>query len=337
MLSLGGVITIADPDWQNPRDVAVGDLAVGWRVNGVGRGSVRLPAWQAHRLGWTDVKGCWLLALLGPLGSWGGIIEDDPGDIGSGIVELSAADFGVTLDHAITARTYRQITSSPGGLIGRNLRDAALDGPLWFTDVSIDESGAAITVEERGEQVGRVISSIASGAGGAWNVTTDGFDAITFTYRSEYDDKRSSLILWEGYNVVAGSIRPSVSRIVNDLLGIANDRDWQRAAAARVEGGRSIIAYGRRQGSQRYPGHTRASSIETVARADLERLALPSHAISVEVPITDPSLREIREGQLVTLVSATTNKRLDFEIAARAYTALNRTVTLVGSAWEQAA
>ena len=331
------VITIADENWHNPRDVAVGDLSVGWRVNGVGRGSFRLPASMAHRLGWSDLKGRWVLALLGPLGAWGGIVEDDPGDIGNGTVELSCADFGAMLDHAITPRTYRQYTSTPGALIGRSIRDCALDGPLWFDSVSVDESGLAVTIEHRGEPLGRVVQSLANGAGGLWRVATGGDASIGFAYSAESEDRRTSLILWEGYNVVSGSVRPSIARVVNDLLAVANDRDWQRSGVARVEHPRSILAYGRRQDSQRYPGHTRKSSLETVARADVERLALPSHAVSVDIPITDKSLYELREGQLVRLVSATVNRRLDFEIAARAYSASRGTVTLVGTATEQAA
>lgn len=334
---MSAVITIADEGWANARDIPVGDLAVGWRVNGVGRGSFRLPAWHAHRLGWSDLKGRWVLALMGPLGAWGGIIEDDPGDVGNGTVELSAADFGVTLDHAITPRTYQQLTGSAGSLIGRSIRDCALDGPLWFDSVTVDEHGPAVSIEHRGEKLGRVVTSLANGANGVATVTTGTDASIAFDYASEYDDQRTALILWEGYNVVGGSVRPSISRIVNDLLAVANDRDWQRAGVARVEDGASIRAYGRRQESQRYAGHTRASSLETVARADLARLALPAHTISVDVPITDRSLYELREGQMVTLVSATVNRRLDFEISARAYQESAGVVTLVGSAWEQAA
>jgi len=329
------IITISDEHWEDARDIAVGDLSVGWRVNGNGRGSFRLPARTAHLLGWSDIKGRWVWAPLGPLGCWGGIVEDDPGDIGNGIVELSCVSMGALLDHATTPRTYRQYTSTAGALIGRAIRDCALDGPLWFDTVTVDEDGPAVTLEHRGDQLGRVVQSLASGAGGQWNVTVDADAAIAFAYASEYEDVRGDLILREGYNVVAGSVRPSIAQVVNDLLGVANDRDWQRSGAARVEDADSILTHGRRQGSKRYPGHTRKSSLETVARADLARLALPTNAVSIDVPVRDKSLYELREGQLVTLVSAATNQTLDFEVAARAYDAGRGVVTLVGTATEQ--
>lgn len=329
------VVTIADEAWSNARDVAAGDIAVGWRINGVGRASFRLPAKTAHLLGWSDLKGRWVWLPMGPLGVWGGIIEDDPGDLADGTVELSCADFGSLLDHAITPRTYRQLTSTPGALIGRAIRDTALDGPLWFDSVTVDEGGAAVTLEHRGDPLGRVVQSLATNAGGLWRVAVGDDATIDFSYETDFSDTRTDLILWEGYNVVAGSVRPSISQVVNDLLAVANDRDWQQAGAARVVDGPSVRDYGRRQGSKRYAGHTRRSSLETVARADLDRLALPTSAISIDVPITDRATMELREGQLVTLASATTSTMLDFEVAARAYDANRGVVTYVGTAQEQ--
>lgn len=327
-------VLLSDPDWFGARDVAAPDLSVGWRTNGPGRLSFRLPARAAHLLGWNDLKGRWVWAPMGWLGYWGGIVEDDPGDIANGTVEVSAVSFAAMLYWRVTPRTYRQITGSAGAVIARHLKDTARERPLPFHAISVDELGPAVNAESRGANLGQEIQSLATGAGGSWDVTIDADRRLAFAYRVEPSDQRGRILLLEGYNVVAGSIRPSVSRIVNDLLAVANDRDWQRSGGARVEHAASVRAYGRRQDTRRYAGHTRRSSLEAVARADLARLALPTAGVSLEIPATNPVLQELRVGQLVRLRSYTVNREYELDVAAMAYETARGTVTVVGTAVE---
>lgn len=330
------IITIADPGWYGERDVPVGDLSLGNRVNGGGRLSCRLPARTAHLLGWRDLLGRWIYVSMGRQGRWAGIIEDLPGDLASGIVELSAVSMDDMLFHVTTPRTYRAITSSPGALILRAITDTGRDTPLWLDSAVADEDGAPVKREWRGEILGSVIQGLANDAGGVWNVTIGDGATIDFAYRADYADERGAIVLREGYNVLAGSIRPSISRVVNDLLAIANDRDWQQAAGARVEAGQSVLDYGRRQDTRRYPGHTRRSSLEAVARADLARLALPSGTVSLEIPATASVLFDLQVGQRVCLVSATLNRTYDLAVSALAYEPARGTTTVVGTAVESA-
>lgn len=328
-------ILLADPGWFDARDVPAADLSLGWRTNGAGRLSIRLPAKTAHLLGWADVKGRWVWVPLGWLGYWGGVVEDDPGDVGQGTVELSAVSFGALLYQRITPRTYRQVSGSAGAAIARLIRDTARERPLPFARVWADEGGPAVNRESRGTNLGQEVDSLATGAGGWWDVAVDANRELTFLYRAEATDARDRVLLVEGYNVVGGSIRPSIGRVVNDLLGIANDRDWERSAPARVEDAPSIRQYGRRQATHRYPGHTRRSSLEAVTRADVARLALPDAAVSVEIPATDRVLQDLRIGQLVQLRSGTVDRRFDFAVTAMAYEAARGTVTVVGTGVEQ--
>jgi hypothetical protein len=327
-------VLLSDPGWFDARDVRAGDLSVGWRTNGPGRLSFRLPSKTAHTLGWDDLKGRWVWAPMGWLGYWGGVIEDDPGDISGGTVEVSAVSFAAMLYWRVTPRTYRQITGSAGAVIARFLKDTARERPLSLDTISVDEFGPAVNAESRGSNLGQEIQSLANGAGGSWEVTVDEDRKLAFTYRVEPSDQRGRIRLLEGYNVVAGSIRPSISRIVNDLLAVANDRNWQRSGGARVEHGSSIREYGRRQDTKRYAGHTRRSSLEAVARADLARLALPTAGVSLEIPATNPVLQDLRVGQLVQLRSYTVNRDYAFDVAAMAYEGQRGTVTVVGTAVE---
>lgn len=329
----GHVVTIANPGWRNARAVPVGQLSVSWLVNRPGRLSCRLPRHDAHRLPFANLKGRWIGGDFGMLGLWWGIVEDDPGEVGGGTIELSAPSMGVLLEKRAVPRTYRQVSGPPGALIGRAITDSGQDDPLWIRRLLIDEDGAPVVTEWRGDKLARVVSSLAGNAGGAWLVEPDPADGVlTFTYRHRFLDRRGRVLLCEGREVVAGSVRPTIATVVNDLTGVANDRQWERTQPVRVEDPASILAWGRSQETQRYPGHTRASSLEFVALADLARRARPTAAVAVDVPDRHPILRHVRQGETVRLWSASTNGVYDLEIAGRAWQPNRGVVTITGTA-----
>ena len=327
-------IVISDPGGANERDVMVGNLAMGWAVNRVSRLSCHLRAREVHQLGFDVIKGRWVWAN-GPCGPWGGYVQDDPVDVGSGIMELSCADMGGTLDFAITPRTYRQYSASPGALIGRAIRDSGQDEPLLIDRTRIDEDGRPVTVEWRGDNTGKVVRSLATNGNGWLTVTVDTDRITTLTYTIDPVDKRDEIMLVEGREVVDGSIRPSIANVVNDLLGVANDRDWQRATAARAIDAASVRDIGRRRATQTYPGHTRASSIEPAAKRDVERLARPSGPVSLQIIDRTPLLWELRVGQLVSLWASSNNRIFDLSITGIAHDAVTRVATVVGTVTEQ--
>lgn len=327
------LVVIADPGWRNERHIVVGDLSLGWRTNGASRLSCRIPAREAHLFGFDELLGRWIFHS-GPCGEWGGYVEDTPVDMGSGIMELSCIDHGGLLTHSTVPRTYRQFSSSPGALIKRAIQDSGRDEPLWFDGVSCDEDGSPVTVEWRGEQTSRVVQSLANGAGGLWTVRTDDDKLIDFTYVSSPADERGSILLYEGHNVIEGSVRPTISQLVNDILGIANDRSWQQAAGARVIDADSVLEFGRRRDTRSYQGHTRASSIESVARADLARVSGVTGPVSLQIPDRNKILRDLRDGQLVRLASSSANRRYDLTVTGRAHDTTRGIVTVVGTVVE---
>ena len=336
MVSSGrSTILVANPFWRNLRDVRVGNLAMGWRINGTSRLSCQMRAQDAHLLGFDALLGRWVYVNT-PLGPWGGLIEDTPSRIDEETIEFSCVDHAAHLDTAITPRTYRQSSGTAGSLISLAISESGSDEALPFDSVACDEDGAPVTVEWRGEITGRVVQSLARGASGMWTVATTSARKINFTYLAKSTDKRGSILLIEGLNVYGGSVKPSISGLVNDLLGIANDRDWQRASGARVIDADSVITYGRRRGTTRYAGHTRRSSLESVARADLETLARPSGPVSLEMSDRNPLAWEIREGQVVRLWSSSQNRRYDLTVTGRAWESTRGTATIVGTVIEEA-
>src|SRR5207344_1458609 len=141
------------------------------------------------------------------------------------------------MDLCLTPRTYRQSSGSAGSLIARAIATSNSDEPLRFTNVACDEDGAPVTIEWRGEATGRVVQTLANGANGLWRVEVNSDRDINFSYQAQPLDRRGKTLLVEGYDVLGGSVTGSIAGMVNDLLGIANDRDWQRASGSRIVDG----------------------------------------------------------------------------------------------------
>ncbi len=326
-------IIMANPGWHGERHVQVGNLSVAWRINGAGRLSCFMPAHDAHLIGFDALLGRWVW-WQGPTGPWAGYVEDLNADLSSGTIELSCVDMGGLLDTMMTPRTYRQTSSSPGALIGRAIRDSGVDTGTWFTRLVIDEDGAPITVEWRGDPTSTVVRSLADTAGGQWYIALGVDKSLTFTYQATATDKRGSILLVEGREALSGSVRPGISQLVNDLLAISNNRDWQRAGAARVSNLRSIRLYDRRRSSKRYVGHTTVSSLETVARDDLATLSVPSGPVSLDLSDRNRIVTDLRAGQLVRLWSTSQNRVYDLTILGLAQDTTRGTVTVVGTVIE---
>lgn len=328
-------VILAYPYFTDERIVTVGNLSTSIRVNGSGRISFHVSADDAYGWGFDELKGIWVLAdtAFGLVGGW---IEDDPADIGSGILECSCTDMYGNLEIAITPRTYRSIAAAPGALISRVIRDSFLDEPSWFTEMVVDEHGQPVIVEYRGDTTDRVVQGIANRAGGNfWIETTSDRDIIP-SYLTEPTDLRDQVLIGEGREVIAGSIRPSLSQVVNDLTAVANDRDWQRAAAARVIDETSIARYNqRRRATKLYAGHTRASSIEPVAQDDMATLAWASGPVSLSIWDEHPICGELQIASLVTLWGATNNKTFDLTITGLAHDTTQHLVIVAGSVQEQ--
>ena len=334
-LSAASTILLAHPGFVDPRHVRVGNLSTGWRVNGAGRLSCHLGARDAHLLGYEALLGRWVWTT-GPVGPWAGYVEDLSADLDRGIVELSCSDMAGLLGGMVTPRTYRQTSSSAGALIGRTIRDSPLETGSWIARTLIDEAGPPVTIEWRGEQTLNVIRSLANGAGGVWWVSVEADKTLTFSYLSTPTDKRSEIQLVEGHSVLSGSIRPSISQLVNDLFAVANDRDWERSSAVRVIDGRSVRLYDRRKATRRYEGHTRPGSLQSVARADLATLSVPSGPVSLDIAATNPIVSELRIGILVGLRSRSLNRTFDLTISGIAHDTTRGAITVVGTVVEAA-
>lgn len=329
------LIVMGNPAFRDEREVSVSGLATGWRSNGTARLSARMKAQDAHLIGFTALLGRWVYVNT-PLGPWGGFIEDLPTHIDDQTIEFAAVDMSGLLDLSLTARTFRQTSGSPGALISRAITTSNSDEPIMLSSIACDEDGAPVTIEWRGDPTGRVVQSLANGAGGYWRVEVTASKDRNFIYQAKPVDKRGSILLVEGYDVISGTITGSISGLVNDLLGIANDRDWQRASGSRIVDPISRDLYGRRRAIKRYPGHTRRSSLETAVRADLKTLALPAGPVSLEIADTHPILWEIREGQTVRLWSSSQNRRYELTVTGRAWDSLRGIGTIVGTTVEAA-
>lgn len=322
-------IMLSDPSFFGEREVQVGNLSLGWKANGAARASCHLPARDAHLLGFRNLLNRWMWTN-DRVGPWAGYLQDLSSESSDGTIELSFVDMADQLAQMTTPRTYQMLSSSAGGVISRAIRDGGLETGAWLSNFVIDEAGPAIKVEWRGDSVLSVLSSTANRASGMWGVSVDPGRNFTFTYLSQPIDRRDKILLIEGREVVSGSIRPSISQLVNDIVGIANDRNWQAAASARAWDEDSKVKYGARRQTRRYEGLTKRSSLDTAVRADLEISAVPSGPVSLQIVSSHPIVRELRHSQLVRLWSWTQNRRYDLTITGLAHETGRGVVTVVG-------
>jgi hypothetical protein len=329
-------IIVADPHWKNECDAVVGNLSAAVRTNGSGRISFHIPAADMVSWGFDEIKGRWVYVdtAFGPVA---GFVEDDPADLGDGILELSCVDMTGLLDIAITPVTYKELSKSPGGMIKAVVRGSGLDTPTLIGATEIDEHGRPVTLEYRGDAVGRTVQTLARNAYGYLWVEIDDDRVLTLHYRTTPHDARNTILLIECREILDGSIRPSLSDVVNDVTGVGNNKDWERAKVVRVSDQASIKKYDqRRRAAFTYQDVTRAAGVEPLAQADLKRHAFATGPVNFEIWDEHPICAELELAQLVTVWSSTNNKTFDCTITGLAHDTNQHTITVAGSVTEQA-
>ena len=334
-LSALATLTVAEPGWGDLREVRVASVSAAWAVSRVTRLSAFVDARDAWLLGITDWLGLWVRWDHPTMGTWGGVVQDAAYDLGRGTLELGCASFLTLLSKRRTAKEYVQASAPAGALVLRALTDADNEAPLGFDSLSADEDGPLFQVSWRGEDLLRLTQRLASTADAEFDATVDDDGAVAFAFRHRVgQDRRGDVALIEGYQIVDGSLTPSIANLVNDRLAVSADVDWQDAAAAIATDPDSILTYGRRQDTVRYQGYSTGPALYGRAKADLVLASLPVAPASIRVPDTEPQLLDVRQGDTIRVVSASSNALWDFRVVGRSVYAETGVATLVGDATE---
>lgn len=318
-MSTSLLITVANHGWRNRRVIEVSSASCGWEVGKARTLSVSLPASDAHRLGFSELKGLWVRMDFGGLGPWGGIIRRNPTETLSGTMELSCDSFHMLLKHIRTPRTYRQASAPAGALWMRALADCATDRRLWLDSYAADEDGPLLTTEWRGDDLYDLTDYLATNSNHEWDVTLNDDWSITGEFRRTIGRRKQSLLA-DGYNVAVGGVSPSSETIVNDIIAVSDDQQWETAPGVIVTDADSLaMPWGRQAETRRYAGVTGVDSLYVRAKQDLARDASPAIPATVVIAATDMAAYDIRQGDTVPYWSARQNAQYDFRVRSRAF------------------
>jgi len=327
-----GYLTIAYPDFAEPRQLIGSGIVASWELSEVGRLSCLLPARDAHRAGFADLKGKWIAYQHPMVGPWAGIIEDPPSTPETGILEISAATMERDLANRRMPLGYAPAPGHAGALALRSLNDAHAFDPLPYADVSADEDGVILGLESREDDLFTVWRGLAQQSGQDFLVDVDA-DSLALSLKWRIRMGVETDVLFTDRDV-AGRVDDSLTTIKNDWLGIADNQEYARSARAWIEDADSIAEFGRQQGTARYVGVTSKTSILPLALADIKQFAKPLYLPTLTVSGRDVRLRDVRVGNTVIYQSRAVNRLLAFRVRSISVDATANLVTLAGDARE---
>jgi hypothetical protein len=332
-MALSGLstLTVARRGWADKREVRGANVQASWTVSRPGRLSATLSARDAWLMGIDDYLGRWVRWDHPLMGPWGGEIEDQPVNLGGGLIELSCTGFAAILKRYRTKKHYRAVSSPAGSLVLRAFADLAIKTP--FDTIGADTDGDPIAHTWRGDLLSSVVDRLAKASAHQYDATLADDWTIDFEFRRRTgSDKTGSVCLIEGYHIADGAITPSVSQLTNDILAVSGIRNWDKAPSTVAQAPNSIVTYGRRQAVQRYSGFTTARALESRAKVDLAALDDPVIPVTIRLSDREPQLSEIRQGDTIRVVSSSANAEYIVDITGRAVDADSGVVSLVGDA-----
>ena len=309
MSGIGGnaLLTVSAANGANARLLPVSDVSAAWAVSEVGTLSAFIPSRTAYRQGYDEWKGLRVLYQHSHAGPWAGTIVDDPVTLDDGTLELSAQDVGrIGLHGRRTPYLFPIQMGAAGTLVRRAFSLAAQETPQWITDIHCDEDGRLFEVEFRADDLLSFVRRMADDSGQEWETGVNDDGSLYFRWRKRIGRDRDILLV-EGYQIAGGSVTRSIETVVNDLQGIADDRDYARAATNVVRSPSSIDRFGTIQGSTRFPGVVNVSTVEPQTRAAVAMSAEPVIAPTITIPDTHPIVAEIRNGDGFRLVVGSAN------------------------------
>lgn len=314
------------PGQSDRRILPAGEIACSWAVGEAGSLSARVP-WDAFlNADIDDPLGWWVRYEHATAGAWGGVITDLAYDLTDGTIEIGATDFAALTMGRRTARNYQAVTAPAGSLALRAIADVNRDDPSWLASWEADEDGPMVRIDWRGDELYDVLRRLADASGQEWLIDAD----RNFQWRSRIGQYRDGTLLTHPHTIVGGSLDRSLEPVINDLLGVAGNKSYRKAASRSVENEESIRRYGRRQGTRVYPQLRSFASLDTRARRDVAVLGTPPSVVTLQVVDLNDVWAELREGDVVWLLLPFANERRRMRILARSLDAEAGTMEIAG-------
>lgn len=297
--------TVWKRGWTQPKIIEGSGIICTRAINSPGTFGAIVPADQ--ELTGDEWLGRWITWEHPTGGLWAGYIEDAPSDAGQSTIEIVAVGHANILKHRRTIRRMRPASGPPGAILTTAMAKVQLDAGMAF-NLSVSERGPQLSYEFRAESVDDLMSNLISASGQEWTSYLDQNHALQLIWRARVGrDETSRIVFTDGINIAGLRNAKTINGMVNDLLGIADDEQYERAAGARIQSRGSIGQYGNFQATKHYVGMVSKSTLGKAARHDLASTSLPVMTPEFQVPHLDWRLASIREGTQFRLVSAIDN------------------------------
>jgi len=337
-MSSGLIVTIARPGWRDKRILQAVTCSASWEVSRIGRCSFQITARDAHRLGFTELRGLWVAVNLGRSGLWGGIIKRNPTEISTGMMELSCDSFHVLLKGIVTQRTYRQASAPAGSLWLAAISSLASDRAWWIDSFEADEGGPCLSMEWRGDDLYDVTDYLATTAGQEWDVVLNPDWSISAVMRKHVGlNKLGSVLIADGYNVRSGGVQPSNDPIVNVIYANTEEEDWESAEQVIAIDTESRERYETIAVTKRYPATLGEASLYSRAQGDLATLAKPAIPATLMIPSKNIVVSDIRQGDRVRYWSVPQNRAYELRVISRSVDLQDGDIKVGGDCTELAA
>lgn len=334
-MSLTGLssLIIADRGWSDRRELRVASVSASWRLNAPGILSATLSAQDAWLLDIEDFNGRWIRWDHPLMGTWGGKVLDTRVNFNTGAMELSCESFLTELKKRRTRKTERTVNASPGSLVYRAFGDIS-SNDLPFDTILCDTGGNPVTMQWRADDLYSVVNRLSNANGYQFDATLDPDEwTIDFQFRRQVgEDKTGAVLFIEGYQIAGGTAVTSIANLVNDILAVDGDADWDDAITLPVVDPDSIQTYGRRQATVRYYGLPTRESLYSRAKIDLLTSTEPVIPVSFKLSDREPQLVDVRCGNTIRAMSASANAEWIVMITGRGVDADTGVVTIVGDA-----
>jgi len=330
-------VTIGRAGWVAPQRLNIGPPTMSWRTDGPGTLSCEVDARTLALAGLAvgrrvnPLKGRWLWYAHPTAGAWGGVVTRT--EVNDTTVTITAEQFAVLLRKRRVASTYPPLSISPGSLALYLLASAERQGDhLQLTGRTAEESGKAVDIEPRGGDLCDDVLPELAGFGYQWRVRADTMTERVFEFRRRLgEDKRGSVLLSEGHDVVRVGLSGDLWTVANSIEGIPGSEFWEGAAGYTQDDRGSIRALGRRyEETVAYTGSVTRSTIVPLVLRELAERAYPQEIAVVEVVDEGMRWREFREGDTVSLMSRSINVRCPLEVDVRTLDVGAGTMSIAG-------
>lgn len=330
-------VIIARPGFFDPQIVQVSPPSLAWRTDGPGslECSIELQSLVAANLRvqgtTTPLKGKWIWFEHPTAGPWAGVIQRT--EVGPWFCQIVAEQFNVLMRKRKVPGTYRAVGIAPGSLALQFVNSAERQGESFLlTGTSVQETGDAVDIEPRGGDLCDDILPMLAKFGYQWRVRTLTMDERLFEFRQRVGvDNRGDVLISEGRHIVSTSLTGDLWTVANSIEGIPGDQPFKTARGYEVEDKGSIRTLGRRyQETIAYTGVATRSTLVPLIEADLALRKYPQEIAQFEVVDEDMIFAEFREGDIISVSSASANVVAPFEVDIRSLNGDTNVMTIAG-------